>query len=132
MRIHLLSFIVFFFSPAALAQGQGEVEAPEASSREALLKAAVARDRGEISAMEPSSSPEKGVFIGYTSGAVLNCYGNDSCEEFSGTPNTAVEHIAVSKRAQSEVIWVSYRHGALYQCINGGCRKFIWDGLQLK
>ena len=101
-----------------------------APTREALLKAAVARDRGEITAMEPSSREGGGVIIGHSSGAVLNCYGDDHCREFFGTPNTVVEHIAVSRRGASEIVWVSYPQGALYRCSGNQCEKFLWDGVQ--
>jgi hypothetical protein len=130
MRRSVLSFIILAYSTTALAQDHVEATTTQASNRKALLKAAVARDRGEISAMEPSSEEGQGVIIGYSSGTVLNCYSNHSCKEFSGTPNTAVEHIAVSKREKSEVIWVSYPQGALYQCISNSCSKFRWDGVQ--
>ena len=86
----------------------------------------VARDRGEITAIEPLSKEGGGVIIGYSSGALLNCYGDQSCQEFAGTPNTAVEHIAISNRGASEIIWVTYRQGALYQCANYHCKKFKW------
>ena len=130
MRHSVLSFIILAYVATALAQDPLEATTTEASNRKAILKAAVARDRGEISAMEPLSKEGQGVIIGYSSGAVLNCYGNHSCKEFSGTPNTAVEHIAISKRGKSEVIWVSYPQGALYQCISNSCNKFMWDGGQ--
>jgi hypothetical protein len=104
--------------------------ATEAPTREALLKAAVARDRGEITAMEPSSREGGGVIIGHSSGAVLNCYRDRSCREFLGTPNTTVGHIAVSRQDDAEVVWVSYPQGALYRCIGNRCEKFLWDGLQ--
>ena len=128
MRRAVLSLIIIASSAAALAQDRGEPTTTEPSSREALLKGMIARERGEITAIEPSS--KEGVIIGYSSGAVLNCYGEQSCKEFDGTPSTAVEHIAVSDHGASEIIWVTYRQGALYQCAINRCRKFEWHGSQ--
>jgi len=42
----------------------------------------------------------------------------------------AVERIAVTRQAQSEVVWVSYPHGSLYRCMRKECNKFLWDGVQ--
>ena len=124
------------FMLLVLASGAGTALAGDdgtaTATREALLKAAVARDRGEITAMEPASGGGQGVIIGYSSGAVLNCYGDHSCREFAGTPNAGVEHIAVSRQAASEVVWVSYPQGAIYQCIGYRCEKFVWDGVQAR
>ncbi|MEH6593441.1 MAG: hypothetical protein V7746_24455 [Halioglobus sp.] len=128
MRSTILWFIIFASSAVTLAQDREEATTMEPSSREALLKGMVMRDRGEITALEPSSQEGGSVIIGYSSGAVLNCYGNQSCKEFNGTPNMAVEHIAVSSRGASEIIWVTYRHGAIYQCAIKNCSKFDWDG----
>ena len=129
----LLLLLALISSHHAIAEDNPKVDTTNyTSNREALLKAAVARDRGEITAMEPSSQASGGVIIGYSSGAVLNCYGDHSCKEFGGTPNAAVEHIAVTRQAQSEVIWVSYPHGGLYRCMRKECSKFLWDGVQGK
>lgn len=128
----LLLFLTLTFGHHAIADNNLQGEKTGTSNREALLKAAVARDRGEITAMEPSSQASGGVIIGYSSGAVLNCYGDHSCTEFGGTPSAAVERIAVTKQAQSEVIWVSYPHGGLYRCMRKECNKFLWDGVQGK
>jgi hypothetical protein len=111
-----------------LAQGEATTTSAAARDRDALLKAAVARDRGEITALEPLSGDGGGVAVGYSSGSVLNCFGGQSCREFGGTPNTAVQTIAVSKRGGAEIIWVSYQYGALYQCLESRCTKFLWDG----
>ena len=105
MRYRVLPLLLLAGMTTALAQDTGEASTTDAPSRKDLLKAAVARDRGDISAMEPSTGDGQGVLIGYSSGAVLNCYGDQSCKEFSGTPNTAVQHIAVARRGKSEVIW---------------------------
>jgi hypothetical protein len=96
--------------------------------RQELLKDAVAKSRGEITAMEPLLTQGRGVIIGYSSGAVLNCSGDRDCVEFGGTPSSPVEHIAISKRASQDVAWVAYGQGALYQCTRNQCRKFDWDG----
>jgi hypothetical protein len=132
MRYAFFAFIFLAFSVAVLAQDRGETTTVQPSNRTALLKEMVARDRGEITALEPSSKEGGGVIIGYSSGAILNCYGGQSCREFHGTPGAGVEHLVVSKRGASEIIWVTYLHGALYQCVNSYCNKFNWDGAQQK
>lgn len=98
-----------------------------APNRDALLKAAVARDRGSITALEAFEDAGQSVVVGYASGAVLVCQGERSCTEFGGTPNTAVEHLAVSGNGAAAVIWASYPQGALYRCSKATCRKFLWD-----
>jgi hypothetical protein len=123
----VLSLIIFTSSVVAFAQSSGQAT-KESASRAELLKGMVARDRGEITAIEPSSKEAGGVIVGYSSGAVLNCFGRQSCREFSGTPSAAVEHIAVSRRGASEIFWVTYQHGALYQCADTSCSKFKWQG----
>ena len=131
MRHSPLWIITLLFFHAALAQDSRQTDA-DASDREAFLKAAIARDRGDISALEPSSGEAQGVIVGYSSGAVLHCYGTQSCMEFGGTPHASVENIAVSGQAGAEVIWVSYPQGSLYKCSGATCRKFIWDGEQAR
>lgn len=126
----IMLFILSSAGGTALAGDNAKAAPTEAPTREALLKAAVARDRGDVTAMEPASREGQGVIIGHSSGAVLNCYGNHICSEFLGTPNAAVEHIAVSLQDSAEVIWVSYPQGAIYRCINNRCEKFLWDGEQ--
>ncbi len=130
MRPAALSSIIFAFTVAALAQDQSGAATAEPKSRNTLIRELVAQDRGAITAMEPSSKEGQGVVIGYSSGAIFNCHGKHSCKEFRGTPNTAVENIAISKRGKSEVIWVSYGQGALYQCVDNRCNKFVWDIMQ--
>ncbi len=95
--------------------------------RDALLKAAVARDRGSITALEAFGDAGQSVVVGYASGAVLVCQGENNCTEFGGTSNTAVEHLAVSGNGASAVVWASYAQGALYRCSKATCRKFLWD-----
>jgi len=95
--------------------------------RDALLKAAVARDRGSITALEALGDAGQSVVVGYASGAVLVCQGESSCTELGGTPNTAVEHLAVSGNGAAAVVWASYPQGALYRCSKVNCRKFLWD-----
>ena len=129
MRHSVFWVITLILINGALAQDKRQTNA-DASDREALLKAAIARDRGEISALEPSAGEVQGVIIGYSSGAVLHCYGTQSCMEFGGTPHANVEHIAISSQEGAEVIWVSYAQGALYKCTGVTCRKFVWDGEQ--
>ena len=132
MRLAALSFIFFVFTVSALAQDTSGVANTEPTSREALLRQLVAQDHGEVTAIEPSSKEDGSVVIGYASGAVLICDGNQSCRKFGGTPSVSVEHIAASRNGVSEVIWVTYRQGALYQCANYQCGKFIWHDEQQK
>lgn len=121
----VLSIIVFFVCAVALAQDQGEASPTPPADRKALLKDLVARDRGEITAIEPSSKNDGSVIIGYSSGAILICKSAQVCKEFDDTPSVPVEHIAVSKRGADETIWVTYRQGALYQCQDNSCIKFL-------
>ena len=130
MRAAALSFIVFAFTASALAQDQSGAATTEPNSRKALLRELVAQDHGEVTAIEPSSKEDGSVVIGYASGAVLICDDNESCKKFGGTPSVSVEHIAVSKKGASEIIWVTYRQRALYQCANNQCRKFMWHDKQ--
>lgn len=127
MRHAVLLFILIASNTVALAQDRETPSTMDPISRETFLRGMVTRDRGEITAMEPSSREGGSVVIGYSSGAVLNCYGKESCKEFGGTPKLAVEHLAVSNPGDSEIIWVTYRHGAVYQCATMICRKFNWD-----
>ncbi len=127
MRRFLLSLITLLAPLPAVAGEQGAGHPADTPDREALLKAAVSRDRGEITAMEPLPGAGQGVIIGYSSGAVLNCRGDSSCEEFGGTPNAAVTHLAVSATGASQEVWVGYPHGGLYRCSRDRCHKFLWD-----
>ena len=125
MRPAALSFIVFAFTVSALAQDPSEVATTDPNSRKALIRALVAQDHGEVTAIEPSTKEDGSVVIGYASGAVLICDDNQSCKKLGGTPSVSVEHIAVSRNGASEIIWVTYRQGALYQCANNQCGKFM-------
>ena len=127
MRNFLACLILATASVSAHARDSQKTSSSASPNREALLKAAVNRDRGEITAMEPSSVEGQGVFLGYSSGTVLNCYAENTCKEYHGTPNASVGNIAISRRGKSEVLWVSYPQGALYQCTAGACKRFIWD-----
>ncbi len=104
----------------------GESINQEASSRKALLQEMVKQDRGDISVMEASTKEDGSVILGYTSGAVSICSGNRPCTEFAGTPSVPVQRIAASRNGASEIIWVSYRQGAIYRCINSQCSKPVW------
>jgi hypothetical protein len=126
MRATALSFFIFAFTVSALAQDPSGVAATDNNSRKTLIRELVAQDHGEITAIEPSSKEDGSVVIGYASGAVLICDDSQSCRRFGGTPNVSVEHIAVSRNGASEIIWVTYRQGALYQCANNQCGKFMW------
>ena len=126
MRPAALSSIFIAFTVAALAQDPSAAATTEPENRKTLIRELVAQDRGEVTAIEPSSKEDGSVVIGYSSGAVLICNGNQSCRKFGGTPSVSVEHIAVSRDGASEIIWVTYRQGALYQCANNQCGKFMW------
>ena len=121
----VLSIILIPLCAASFAQDQGESSPAASSNRKTLLRELVAQERGEITAIEPSSKEDGSVIVGYSSGVVLNCKSDQDCREFNGTPNVSVEHIAVSKRGASETIWVTYRQGALYQCVDNSCIKLI-------
>jgi hypothetical protein len=83
----------------------------------------IPHDRGEITAIEPSSREDGGAIIGYSSGMVLSCNSSQDCRDFDGTPSVSVEQIAVSKHGESQIIWITYRQGALYHCVNSSCNK---------
>jgi len=125
MMRSVLSIILIALCAVSFAQDQEESNPTSSSNRETLLKDLVAQGRGEITAIEPSSKEDGSVIIGYSSGVVLNCKSDQDCRDFNGTPNVSVEHIAVSKRGASEIVWVTYRQGALYQCVDNTCIKFI-------
>ena len=121
----VLSIILVALCAAAFAQDHGESSPTPSSNRKALLKDLAAQNRGEITAIEPSSKQEGGVVVGYSSGVVLYCMSDQDCRVFDGTPNVSVEHIAVSKRGAYEIVWVTYRQGALYRCADDSCIKFL-------
>ena len=134
MRSALL-FLIMVFPASSLAQESAHTEGtPDretllkaAVDRDTLLKAAVSRDRGRVTAMEAFGDPGNGVAVGYSSGAVLNCRGENMCVEYGGTPTAPVEHLAVSGQAGSEVIWVAHGQGSLYRCVGRSCSRFLWD-----
>ena len=122
--LRILLFVVLTTVPnLALAQNTSESSAKAASDRDARIRQLVAQDRGDITSIEPSSTQNGGVIVGYSSGAVISCKADQTCNEFTGTPNVAVEQLAVSRQGASEIVWVSYRQGALYQCTDGSCQK---------
>ena len=125
-----VSLILYFFAVGAFAQSQGNTATAESERRKALLKEFVVQDRGEITIIEPSSRDDGSVVIGYASGAVLICHDNQNCKEFGSTPNTPVEQIAVAKNGASEIIWVTYRQGAIYRCAGDLCTKNLWNNAQ--
>lgn len=120
-----LSITLITFCTSLSAQNQEETFPGTSSDRKALLKDFVTQDRGEITSMEASAGDDGGVITGYSSGAVLRCDSSQACMEFSGTPNVPVQQIAVSKQGASEIVWVTYRQGALYQCVNKSCNKLV-------
>lgn len=122
--------LLLVLAPLAYGQGPGDT-APSAqkADRDALIKRALAGDRGEITVMEPSSIDGKGVIIGYSSGAVVQCYADNNCRAFDGTPASTlvggVTAIAVSRRGNGEEVWVAYQHGILYRCADYFCREVL-------
>jgi hypothetical protein len=129
----ILMLFVLALTATAVARAQGVAAArpeasPEKGDRSALIKSALASDRGEITVMEPSAIDGKGVIIGYSSGAVVNCYAEGECRAFDATPDGAlvggVRAIAVSRRDKREIVWVAYPHGILYRCADYFCRDF--------
>lgn len=131
MHPALIPLIFMAFSITAFAQDHDESTTTETLSRKAILRGLVAQDHGEVTAIEPSSRADGSVVIGYSSGAALVCHGSQGCTELGGTPSTPVELIAVSMSGTSELIWLTYRQGAIYQCTNSQCRKFtVIDALQ--
>lgn len=120
---------VFFASAAVIAQAPPAPDSvPGKASRDALIRSELARDKGEITALEPSGLDGNGVYLGYSSGALVHCYGDDSCRDFAGTPGGAVtgavSGIAVSSGAGKDIVWVAYPHGIIYRCSNHTCREF--------
>lgn len=115
----MYSLVLVSSTAAALAQPQPD----PAAARKALLREWVSQDSGEITALEPSVAQAGGVVVGYSSGAVSRCDADRRCLEYSGTPDVAVERIAVSALDASDVVWVGYRQGALYQCTGAVCTR---------
>lgn len=131
-RVILMLFLLAL-ATAEVAQAQPEAATrPETlnskGDRSALIRSALAGDRGEITAIEPSAMDGRGVIIGYSSGAVVNCYAEGDCRAFDGTPDGAlvggVRAIAVSRRDKREIVWIAYPHGILYRCVDYFCREF--------
>jgi hypothetical protein len=126
--IFVFSIVALIQLNASIAVGQAGDAAGSTVSREELIKSALASDWGEITAMEASARDGAGVFVGYSSGSVLNCRGDNQCRAFTGTPASAltgaVRTLAVSRRGEQEIVWVGYPHGVVYQCSNFNCREF--------
>lgn len=119
----VLSIYLIVLCAASVAQDSGEPSSTASSDRKTILRELVVQDRGEITAIEPSSKDDGSVIVGYSSGVVLTCEIEQECRPFHGTPNVSVEHIAVSRRGVSEIVWVTYRQGALYLCVDSSCVK---------
>ena len=126
MRTTAFLCFILIFSATAHSQEQGEPSSPETSSRKALLQEMVKQDRGDIAVMEASTKEDGSVILGYTSGAVSICSERQSCTVFAGTPSVPVQGKAASRNGTSEIIWVSYRQGAIYRCTNSQCSKSVW------
>jgi hypothetical protein len=129
MRHVLLFLMLLASSTCAMAQDSPKTTAPDSkSSRDALIRSALARDHGEITAMEASPREGGGVFIGYSSGAVVNCQGKEFCRALDGTPSSAVtgavQGLSVSRSDSAEIVWVAYPHGVVYRCLDYVCREF--------
>lgn len=125
MRATVFLSFILIFPVASFAQERGASTDPETSNRKARLQEMVKQDRGDITAMEASSKEDGSVLLGYTSGAVSICNMNQPCIEFTGTPGVSVQQIVASRDGASEVIWVSYRQGAIYRCTNNRCSKSV-------
>jgi len=131
-------FVLLLLAAGTAASGQAsgaDTAGTTASedSRKALIKSALGRERGAITAIEPSTRDEGGVILGYSSGAVIYCHGENRCRPFEQTPDAAVSTpvtaIAVSGRGSAEVAWVAYPNAVLYQCSNFICRQFDVPGV---
>jgi hypothetical protein len=67
MRYALVFPILAVISANTLAQGSPAAAAPASkSSRDAVIRSALARDNGDITAMEAAQRDGGGVFIGYS------------------------------------------------------------------
>jgi hypothetical protein len=133
MRYAIAFSIVAVISANALAQDSPAAAAPSSkSSRDAVIRSALARDNGEITAMEAAQREGGGVFIGYSSGTVVNCFGNAGCRAFDGTPSSAVagavRDLSVSRSAGADIVWAAYPHGVVYRCSDYFCREFDASG----
>lgn len=99
-------------------------------SRNAAIRSALAQERGEITVLEASPGNSGGVYVGFSSGALLNCDGDQACRGFTGVPDGAVDMevsaIVVSRRGEREIVWVSYPHGVLYRCADYHCEETGW------
>jgi hypothetical protein len=128
MRFAVLLSLLAVISANTVAQEPPAAAAPAAkSSRDAVIRSALARDQGEITAMESAPRDGGGVFIGYSSGAVVHCHGKQSCRAYDGTPSSAVtgavQRLSVSSNGGAEVVWVAYPHGVVYRCVDYLCRE---------
>jgi hypothetical protein len=124
IRTFLLSILIAV-SSVSFSQDREKPAQTTSSEREALLKKLVAQNSGEITAIEASSMQDGSVIVGFSSGTVLICSRTKDCHQFANTPSVAVEQLAVSKQGTTVVVWVTYRQGALYQCIERRCEKVL-------
>ena len=115
----MLASLATLLSPPTSAQGE-----TAADERKARIRELVAIEKGDITALEPTTTGDGRVLIGYSSGTLLNCAPDQRCTEYAGTPNIAVERIAISRRGGAEILWVTYAQGALYLCESAQCRRF--------
>jgi hypothetical protein len=133
MRNILLFSIIVAASASTLAQDTPPANTSASKdARDAVIKGALARDRGGITAMEALNGDGKGVILGYSSGAVVNCHGEGNCRVFDGTPRSAitgaVSGISVSTHGGKEIVWVGYPHGIIYRCADYVCREIMLPG----
>jgi hypothetical protein len=124
MRRIATSLLLLAATAGGMAQGTDRQATEE---RMARIRELVSQDSGDITALEPSTLGNGSVLIGYSSGTVVRCDPAQICDELTGTPNIAVQGIAASKQSASEVVWVSYGQGALYQCVDRQCAKVVRD-----
>lgn len=126
----ILVTVLFATSPDLLGQVPGPAAgAPTSSGRAAAIKNALARERGDITAMEASSIAGGGVFVGYSSGMVVNCRGDGTCREYSGLPtgpvSGEVRDISISRNGDQQIVWVAHPHGVLFRCENYRCVEIV-------
>lgn len=122
LRRVLVCFLMLVPASFATAELQDKEVSPD-DRRRARIQELVRQEKGEVTAMEASARDDGSVFVGFASGSVVHCPATGACDEFAGTPNVAVQHIAVARDGASQVVWVAYRQGALYRCRDRDCEK---------
>ncbi|MEM6580277.1 MAG: hypothetical protein AAF699_03340 [Pseudomonadota bacterium] len=122
--LRLLTIVAIASVTAAAQSDEGSAKSPAQLERDARIKSTLARKQGEITALEPDDR-SGGVFIGFSSGAVVRCQAEGACLVLEGTPQSAVagavRGLALSAAPDKRVLWVSYPFGVLYRCIDDVC-----------